>query len=172
MKKKTSPKINKRGFTMVESLVAITILLIAVIGPLSLLATALRDSVYLRNEITANFLAQEGLEILTFYRDVGELNIRSDRYYCVDGTKENYAGSVIPVDDPDDCVITFDDGYYTHNNGSPTIFTRYLRIIDTDNSILNNLGLEEYQVISTVVWSNTHLQTPRSVNYETHLIYQ
>ncbi len=53
-----------RGFTLVESLVAISVLLVGVIGPLSLAASAIADGIFARNQITANYLAQEAMEVV------------------------------------------------------------------------------------------------------------
>lgn len=50
------------GFTLIETFVAITILLVAVIGPMSLIAKFYSGSAYAKNQITASFLAQDGLE--------------------------------------------------------------------------------------------------------------
>ncbi|HYC83350.1 MAG TPA: prepilin-type N-terminal cleavage/methylation domain-containing protein [Candidatus Paceibacterota bacterium] len=62
------PNSNK-GFTMIESLVAIAILLIAVLGPMSLLSKAIADSSYARNQVIATYLAQEGLELVISERN-------------------------------------------------------------------------------------------------------
>ncbi|MFA6476546.1 MAG: prepilin-type N-terminal cleavage/methylation domain-containing protein [Candidatus Paceibacterota bacterium] len=60
----TKNKKNLKGFTLIETFVAITILMIVVLGPMSLLSTALRDSRYVGDEITATYLAQEGVELM------------------------------------------------------------------------------------------------------------
>ncbi len=53
---------NKKGFTIIETLVAITILMIAVAGPLTIAQKGLTASVYARDQVTASFLAQELME--------------------------------------------------------------------------------------------------------------
>ena len=57
------------GLTMVETLVAISILTIAVIGPLGIIAQALHTSYYTRDQMTAYYLAQEPLEYVRNLRD-------------------------------------------------------------------------------------------------------
>ena len=57
------------GFTMVETLVAISILTIAVIGPLGIISQALHTSYYTRNQMTAYYLAQEAIEYVKNERD-------------------------------------------------------------------------------------------------------
>ena len=58
--------LNKKnsGFTLVETFVAITILLIAVLIPLSVLSKAIGDGLFIRNKVTAFYLAQEGMELV------------------------------------------------------------------------------------------------------------
>ena len=61
---KTKSQNLQSGFTLVEALVAITILIVGVIGPLSLAAQGIGDGIFARNQVAANYLAQEALEIV------------------------------------------------------------------------------------------------------------
>lgn len=64
---------NKKGFTLIETLVAISILLIAVVGPLTISASSLQSSLNVRNQITASYLAEEGIEYVRNIRDTESL---------------------------------------------------------------------------------------------------
>lgn len=57
------------GFTIVETLVAITILIISITGPMFIISQALKASYYARDQITAFYLAQEAIEYLRNSRD-------------------------------------------------------------------------------------------------------
>ena len=59
----------KTGFTLLETLVAITLLTIAIVAPMSLTTQALGSAYYARDQITASYLAQEGLEAVRSVRD-------------------------------------------------------------------------------------------------------
>ncbi len=59
----------KKGLTLVETLVAISILTISVIGPLGIIAQALHTSYYTRDQMTAYYLAQEAVEYVRNLRD-------------------------------------------------------------------------------------------------------
>lgn len=58
-----------QGFTILETLVAISILILAITAPLAIIAQALRSSYYARDQITAYYLAQEAVEFLRNKRD-------------------------------------------------------------------------------------------------------
>ena len=57
------------GFSLIEAVVSITLLIVAVTGPLALSARSLRASQEVKYEIEAVHLAEEGLEIVRNIRD-------------------------------------------------------------------------------------------------------
>jgi Tfp pilus assembly protein PilV len=63
------------GFTLVETLVAITILMIAIAGPLTVAEKSLSASIYARDQLMASYLAQDGMEYMRNIVDNNELNI-------------------------------------------------------------------------------------------------
>lgn len=62
------------GFSLVETLVAITILLIVIVGPMTIISTASNSSSFASDQVTAFFLAQEGAELAQKARDDVILN--------------------------------------------------------------------------------------------------
>lgn len=60
---------NLGGFTLIETLVAITLLVLAITGPLQIAANSLYASFYARDEITAYYLAVEAIEYIKNSRD-------------------------------------------------------------------------------------------------------
>ena len=66
---------NKKGFTIVETIVAITVLMIAIAGPLTIAQKGLLASVYARDQMISSFLAQDGME---YARNVRYYNIIND----------------------------------------------------------------------------------------------
>ncbi len=61
--------IPQSGFSLVEVLVAISILLLAVVGPMAIISRATTSTTFATEQATAFFLAQEGLEIVQYLRD-------------------------------------------------------------------------------------------------------
>lgn len=55
---------NEQGFSLVETLVAITILLIVIVGPITLVANSARSTAFANDQVIAFFLAQEGVEFI------------------------------------------------------------------------------------------------------------
>jgi len=58
-----------RGFTLIETLVAISLLTVAIVAPMTLAAQSLSAAYYARDQITAYNLAQEGIEAVRDIRD-------------------------------------------------------------------------------------------------------
>lgn len=61
--------IQERGFTLIETLIAVTILSLAVAGPLTTASRAIVAAQTARDQLTASYLAQEGLEYVRAMRD-------------------------------------------------------------------------------------------------------
>lgn len=66
---KRKQETGNRGFTLVEVLVAIFILVIAVTGPMSAAQNSLRASFIARDQVVAYYLAQDAIEFLKNVRD-------------------------------------------------------------------------------------------------------
>jgi len=71
MKKLTSTA----GYSLVETLVAITILMLAIAGPLTIAFKGMQSAQFAKEQTTAFLLAQEGIEAVTYIRN--EFIIRS-----------------------------------------------------------------------------------------------
>lgn len=62
-----------KGLTLVETLVAISIFTIALVGMLNITGGSIADTTYAKDKITANYLASEGVEYVRNLRDTYNL---------------------------------------------------------------------------------------------------
>lgn len=67
-------KIKKEGFTLIETMIAITVMLIAVVAPMSLAQDGITAARLAQDQIVAFYLAQEGVEVVRNMRDYNKLN--------------------------------------------------------------------------------------------------
>lgn len=63
------PSCCRRGFTLIETLVAISIFSISILAMMAVLADGISDTNYAKTKITASYLAQEGIEYVRNMRD-------------------------------------------------------------------------------------------------------
>lgn len=67
--KKITSIFSGRGFTLIETLVAISLLSVAIVAPMTLVSQSLKSAYYARDQVTAYNLAQEGIEAVRAIRD-------------------------------------------------------------------------------------------------------
>lgn len=64
---------HKAGFTFIETMIAIAVLLIAIVAPMSLAHQGVQAARLAQDEIVAFYLAQEGIEVVRNMRDENKL---------------------------------------------------------------------------------------------------
>lgn len=183
MRKFTFTKYNvRRGFSMIEALVAITVLTLGVITPLSMLAKSLADASYARNQITAFFLAQEGQEMIINKRDNNRLGGHTDgdpdervgTYWlgganfgdCIDRNPGGDFNTDVCYIDPQDLEIhecdgdqcpalTIDEnGFYGYGGEKKSIFTRKIQIEPLE-PLVNDDNQERAAIVRVkVLWDD------------------
>lgn len=82
--------IQQRGFTLVETLVAISILLVVVVGPLTVAQKGVQNAYYANEQMMSIFYAQEAIEAVRRVRD----NVALDAYTSGGGDTSSWIGSV------------------------------------------------------------------------------
>jgi len=80
MKKKNNKLNTEKAFTLIEALVGISIILIAVVGPLSVTMKGINSIVQNKNRIIASYLAEEMVEELRNYRDTFYMKCQNYTY--------------------------------------------------------------------------------------------
>lgn len=92
---KTKEKIiGKKGFTLLETLVAIFILVLSITGPMVFAQSGLRVAFQSRDQITSFYLAQDVIEYIKNVRDTNGLKSRAWLYGLEDCTDTTGSSSV------------------------------------------------------------------------------
>lgn len=175
------------GFTLVETLVAVSILLVAIVGPMTIVQKSLQLGYYANDRVTAVYLAQEGIESVIRLRDnqankvLGNLN----------GSEKPWdwfsSNSLDNCKTPNGCDINIESGSYrdcgsggancrlkvsddedyvygyTGSNQSP--FTRVIKVESAQ-------GNKATKVVVTVSWATElfkDVSPERSIVLETYI---
>lgn len=176
MKNQNTKTINKKhfptknskhkGFTLIETLVAIFILVISITGPMSVAQSSLKASFLARDQIVAHYLAQDAIEFIKNYRDEAMLagndwRERADLTACfanpnkkcnVNTIPSNHAFVNCSASGTNPCSELKIDGDYfsAGNSGTDSKFTRNIYFSKPSNDS------DETQIVVTVSW-NTNL---------------
>jgi type II secretory pathway pseudopilin PulG len=168
----------KSGFTLVEALVALSILIVGIISGFILVTKALYDVTIIQDRLTASFLAQEGLELVRQIRDTNYLktlgdtptawdnNLKTDGDYFISANVQT--GTVIlplPVWQEDKSLYYHcSSGLYNYddtgsvvstcsenpNNGIiPTTFKRKINIY--------HVSADEIRVQTSIAWKSRNI---------------
>ena len=93
----------ERGFTLIETFVAISILMLALVGPLSLAQQSLSSATSSADQITAFFLAQDAFE---YIRNVRDSNLKNGDDWLTGFTTGNCLDRTCRIDTSDDAVMS------------------------------------------------------------------
>ena len=173
-------KNHNRGFTLIETLVAIFILTTAIAGPLTIASRALTSALVAKNQITAFYLAQDAVEYVRFARDTNTLaggdwltgagatgtfiNLTS----CIstagcylDSTAQNppvitaCTTCAMPISNPEFTGRKYlyynnANGYYSYNSASPA----NTKTIFWRQISITSISTTEVKLTVTVYWSD------------------
>ncbi len=152
----------KSGFTLVETLVAISIFSLSILSVMAFMSQSPVDTRYAENKMRAAYLAQEGIEYLRNIRDNYMLftssssltwsNFVSKVSSCAVGSECGVNVSLPPTDpnsvflcssDPNQCKLYVDGGNY--NNGAIGVDSGLVRKIS-----VQSINQNEMEIFSTV----------------------
>ena len=187
------PKQYDRGFSLVETLVALSVLLIALVAPLTVASKSLQNIYFAQENLVAVMLAQEGVEaVVQLHRDSQLDTIKNggtswDWFTSLDSDCVGAGGAGCAMDFNDStsnpvnvssqscsvgntCAIyldTSDDrAKYSHQSagGTLTPFNRAIRVWDIGNGVYPQVMVE-----SEVTWSTSVFVSDQSVIARTTL---
>ncbi|HZS42646.1 MAG TPA: type II secretion system protein [Candidatus Paceibacterota bacterium] len=162
------------GFTLIETLVAIAILILAIVGPLTIASNSLNSAYYANDQVTAFYLAQEGIEYLRYLRDANFINQLSSNgatwdtgmtgctssSLCGLDSSNVFTGGKILVtcgNNIASCPVQYDSSTGLYHQGSAYGTSPFYRTIQ-----VQQINSNEDKVTVTVYWSVGNLKAPAS----------
>ncbi len=149
-----------RGFTLIETFVAITILMIAILGPLTLATRGLFTAIVARDQLTASYLAQDAVEYIRYKRDSnflagsgwlsGDLSSCISPKVCQIDSADNSI-SECPNGECPNLLYNKKSGFYGYGDISNDNSVTQFRRVVTLTPVAGNPG-EEYTVDVNMSW--------------------
>lgn len=167
-----------KGYSLVEVLVASSVLLIATVGPLTIAAKGIQTAQFTREQVTATFLAQEGIEAVVAARNdslieaINDGDLSNSWQWTTDahtagisdcfssaGCNMDFRGgdttnTIVRCDPIENCAVTYSAGdtvpYGINTSGDSTQFTRVIQLQEMGPSGRDR----EVRVTSTVYWDS------------------
>jgi len=128
---------NKKGFSILEIIVALFVIAMGMIGVLSLIVQNVQAQYINKNSLVASQLAQEGLELVRNKRDKNWLNGQVWDSGLLGSYRIDYTGTITNVSLASARLNKSQEGYYWHDeDGSDpnTIFSRLITASRLDAS--------------------------------------
>ena len=135
----------KKGQLLIESGIAISILVIGLLGIFGLLSRSLSLNNVISSQYIASNLASEGVEVVKNLIDANIIQFRPWNQGISTGSYEVVYNSQA-LEPNQNRFLLFDssDNTYNYQNGQPTFFKRVIEI--------ENIGADEIRVNSKVNW--------------------
>jgi len=176
---------NTKGYSLVEVLVAITILLLSIVGPLTIASKSMQSAQYARQQNTAFFLAQEGISIANALRndrgvqsyvnasvsgwswttDAALSSCFASTGCNIDFRDSSLTSNVVSCATASNCTLRFNSAapraLYQLVSGDVTPYTRVIKF--------QLITAEEVLVTSSVTWDSTILGGTQEVVLTTSL---
>ncbi len=150
--KPEKPNKNNKGFTLLETIVAVGVIMVGLIAVLVLINGSLFYVSLIKDRLTVAYLNSEGLEVVRNIRDNHWLQNLAWNNGLSDGDYNIAYNSLSPSPYADtELLLDASSGLYNYSSGSPSGFKRKISIA--------NLSSYELRVISAVTWQR------KGVNY-------
>jgi len=128
---------NKKGFTLLEVLVAVSVLVIGSVPAFSTIAQTISSATFARDKLIASFLAQEGIEIVKNIRNTNWIQGNSWNQGLSPGSYQADYNDIPPFSSYNGAQLRLDpNGGYSYDSGTPTKFQRKITIQQIDSNEL------------------------------------
>lgn len=138
-------KKNKDGFTLIETMVAVSVIIIGLVSALGAINTALFYVSNIQNRLIAANLVAEGIELTRNIRDNNWLASLAWNNGLADGDYQaDYNSTSLSSYNGNSLLLDANSGLYNYSSGGSTPYVRKISIA--------NISSYEIRVISTVTW--------------------
>lgn len=149
-----------KGFTLLEVIVAMAVLLTGIVGVITLITKGLQTVHATKNSVIAANLGQEGIEIIRGIRDSNWINNSDYDSGINDGNNcASWNSYTLQSCSQSGYTLLWDGTHYNHSTGNISVFKRHINIAHATDSE----GVEYLRVQSIVEWDS------RNVTVESHL---
>ncbi|OGZ33753.1 MAG: hypothetical protein A2Y98_03220 [Candidatus Portnoybacteria bacterium RBG_19FT_COMBO_36_7] len=183
MLKDLSIKKSKKGLTLLDVMIAVGLALVGLVGIIGVLRYVIILGSQSSDKFIASNLAQEGIELVRFYRDSKWLN--DDGSYYLRDNMTGPGDSIFPISeatdykvdytlDPSESLLLYDpdeflklnpnpnSNFYQYSSGTDTKFKRKITIIPHDSTVPTGnckspgtgILYQCVSVVSRVTWDN------------------
>ena len=132
---------SKKAFFLIEALVAISILMVGILGAFILVVRTLASTPVVQARLVAANLSQEGIELVRKIRDTNFINADDFRVGLENGSWQTdwYSNGLDRYNQNDVLNFDIDDGIYHYGGikGEPYFFRREIKISDIVNPTTN-----------------------------------
>ena len=125
------------GFTLIEVMVAISIMLIGIVGLYSLIPKIVSITGANNNKFTASQLAREGIEIVRNIRDTNWLEEENWQEGLDNGDWRAQYDKEFLLSFSDEPLKIDGNGFYNYDSGETTKFKRKLSLSNPEADVLN-----------------------------------
>lgn len=136
---------NQKGFTLVESMIAVGIIVTSLVSILVLINRSLGFSSLAFNKLVAGNLAQEGIEIVRNIRDTNWLNQKAWDNGLDDGVYQaDYSSKSLAIYTDQPLLFEENTGVFNYALGTETTYKRKIE--------LKHISTNELRVQVTISW--------------------
>ncbi len=141
-------KKNNEGQIMLEALVALSVILIGILGILSLVSRSLSLNAVASSQYVASNLAAEGIEIVKNIIDGNKLQGKAWDILSANDYQADYLSAELQPYDGEPLRFDSQSGFYGYSAGDPTVYVRKINLAYVPPD-----GKDQIKVTSSVSWT-------------------
>ncbi len=160
-----------KAFSLVEALVSISIILIAVLGPLTLILNSVNSIMQNKNRVIASYLGEEIIEEFRAFRDgiviaCSDLQINYDMYGDISSAYCNKDGANLPIN-RSYLLNNNGDIEYTNRNIAWKLFIERLQSVLNKEDLYLDKNSFRYDVLSSITddYASCYLELNTNIGY-------